>query len=117
MTPTVYVPASESELRERIVSGSGIVGSAYGETERLRIDFEGNLYELDELEDYEERVKRAAERHQAHKEQGYSTSACAYVDPDEVIAVGSFDPAKGQLEIGRPEVLEAWLSDSSEPRS
>lgn len=110
-TLPVYVPAEDSPLREKIAPGSGIVGSEVGDTGRLRIDFEGNLYDLDELERYADRVARAAERHLWRGENGerYSTVACAYVDWSQVVVVGSFNTAEETLMIDRQEVVQDWL--------
>lgn len=118
MKLTVYVPAPDSELRDHIKAGSGIVGSPYGDTGRLRIDFEGNLYQLPELKDYADRVKRAAERHLWRGENGerYPTSACAYVSPEEVVEIGSWDPEGGKLEITDQGMVRSWLSPDSKER-
>lgn len=110
-TLEVYVPAEGSPLYEKIAPGSGIVGSEVGDTGRLRIDFEGNLYDLDELRRYADRVARAAERHLWRGENGerYQTVACAYVDADQVIAVGSFRPTEGALSESDRNRLRRWL--------
>lgn len=106
----VYVPTDE-QLRDEIWKGSGIVGSPVGETERLRLDFEGSR---EVFEAYEERVQRAAERHLwdgGDGQQGYPTSAMAYVDPDAVVQVGWWQMEKEQLDITEPDLLSAWLDE------
>lgn len=108
-TLTVYVPAEDSELRETIVAGSAIVGSEYRDTGRLRIDFEGNVYDLEELVEFKAKVQRAAERHLANDGRGAETRACAYVDQDEVVAVGDYDPRLEELTIHVEDVLQYWL--------
>lgn len=108
---TVYVPAEDSKLREAIAPGSAIVGSEYQNTGRLRIDFEGNIYDLEELEEFETKLHRAAERHLANDGRGAETMACAYVDPEEVVAVGEYDLAENNVNISGDEILEDWLAD------
>lgn len=108
---TVYVPKKGTELRDQIAPGSGIVGSPYGDTGRLRLDFEGNLHGLPELECFADRVARAAERHtwESAEGEGYPTSACAYADPEAMIAVGTFDRLAGRITVEDEEELTDWL--------
>lgn len=104
----VYVPRHDSELRETVWRGSGIVGSEVSDTGRLRLDFEGDDEVFPEFED---RVRRAAERHMWEGEGGrrYPTRACAYADPDEVNRVGSYDTDRRRLSVTEPELLEDWM--------
>lgn len=115
---TVYVPKKGTELRDQIASGSGIVGSPYADTGRLRLDFEGNLHGLPELERFADRVARAAERHtwESAEGEGYPTSACAYADRDAVVAVGTFHPAAGRVTVQKTRVLQQWLDTGRIPR-
>lgn len=110
-TVRVYVPAEDAdELHEAIWPGSGIVGSEVGESGRLRLDFEGDQEIFDT---YDARVARAAERHlyaRSDGSRGYMTRACAFVDFDQVIEVGSWDPVAGELEITNKEALSEWLA-------
>lgn len=112
----ILVPAPESELREVIWSGSGIVGSKEGQTGRLRLDYEGDddLYPT-----YADRVRRAADRQQwaRRHRSGYPTRASAYADTDEVRIVGSFDPDSNQLTISDADVLADWLDVEEVPDS
>ena len=110
-TLPIYVPAEDSKLREKIAPGSAIVGSEYQDTGRLRIDFEGNLYDLEELEEFEAKLQRATERHLANDGRGVETVACAYVDRGEVVAVGEYDSAEKHVSISGDEILEDWLAD------
>lgn len=105
----VFVPAPRSEIRDRVWKGSGIVGSVVGDTNRMRIDYEGDteIYPA-----YADRVQRAAERHQADRPgggQGYPTQASAHVSPDQVIEVGRWNPDDAELDVTKPEVLSNWL--------
>lgn len=108
-TLDVYVPAPDSELAGRVWPGSGIVGSLVGDTGRLRLDYEGD----DEIyPSYADRVERAAERHLVVRPgggRGYPSKASAYVDTDQVIKVGRWDPIEDKLEITDPESLSDWL--------
>lgn len=103
----VFVPVQD-ELRRRIWRGSGIVGSLVGDTERLRLDFEGDDGRYPTLE---ERIQRAAERHLwiGPEGQRYPTSAMAYVNPEGVLQVGWWDVDLRELELMRHEAIEAWL--------
>lgn len=112
---TVYVPRAP-ELQEEIWEGSGVVGSPVGDTGKLRLDFEGDR---EVFPTYEDRVRRAAERHTwegPSGQQGYPTSAVAYADPDAVMAVGWWDTEARRLEVEKPGVLADWLdSDGDTP--
>lgn len=90
-----------------------MVASEVGETERFRVDFEGDreLYKR-----FVERVKRAAERHGWSRPdggQGYPTTACAYVDREEVEVVGCFKPKSGEIEVFKRDELKKWLRKSA----
>lgn len=104
----VFVPTDE-RLREAIWKGSGVVGSFVAGTDRLRLDFEGDreLYES-----FEERVRRATDRHlwEGPDGQGYPTSAMAYADPDSVMQVGWWYVEERRLEVTEPDVLRDWKS-------
>lgn len=86
-----------------------MVASSVGDTGRLRVDFEGD----DELfPTFADRVQRATERHTWKRPQGsggYPTSACAYVDPEEVRAIGTFSPSSGRITVSDPDGLKDWL--------
>lgn len=105
----VYVPAPDSELLQEVDPGSGIVGSEVEDTGRLRVDFEGNRYDYEAFARYVQRVERAADRHRARQGRGYPTTACAYVNPSEVIRIGGFDPEEGRLVISDRDQLAEWL--------
>lgn len=115
-TLTVYVPTEDSELQDIIADGSAIVGSQYRHTGRLRIDFEGNLYNLDGLHEFESKLQRAAERHLANEGRGAETVACAYIDQKEVVAVGQYDVQTRKIAIHHADRLNNWLgrNDSSD---
>lgn len=107
-TLTVYVPAEDSKLRDKIAPGSAIVGSEYQDTGRLRIDFEGNVHGLDQLEEFEAKLQRAAERHLAKDGWGAETVACAYVEAGEVVAVGDYEVQAGKASI-HDDCLQDWI--------
>lgn len=104
----IFVPVAP-ELRERIWDGSGIVGSTVKDTGRLRLDFEGDE---DTYSTFEERVRRAAERHLWEGpggKKGYPSSAVAYADPGAVKQVGWWDDRDGSVEVTDPALLAKWL--------
>lgn len=103
----VYVP-KDNKLREEIWRGSGIVGSPVGQTARLRLDYEGDR---DVFEAYEDRVRRAAERHlwEGPTGEGYPTSAMAYADRDAVVQVGWWRVDEEELDVTEADLLAAWL--------
>lgn len=105
----VFIPAPDSEVEGAVWPGSGMVGSEYGESGKIRVDYEGNQ---DIYPTYEQRVARAAERHlhaRSDGGQGYHTRACAYVGAEDLIEVGWWDPVAGELEITSPEAVADWL--------
>lgn len=114
---TVFVPTEGSDLRSTVIRGSGMVGSEIGKSGRIRVDFEGNG---DVFPTFVARVRRAAERHGwtgSGDQQGYPTRACAYVSPDELIAVGIYDARVRRVTVTRPGVLRRWLDvESLDPR-
>lgn len=112
---TVYVPAHDTDLRREIDPASGVVGSPYRESGRLRIDFESNRLGLDEFAGFADRVQRAAERHRWNNSEGYPTSACAYVDPEMVVEVGEFDTRDGRVRVIREDELADWLGLDAVP--
>jgi hypothetical protein len=109
----VYVPV-DGKLCDEIWDGAGIVGSPVGATERLRLDYEGDR---EVYERYEDRGRRAAERHLwvgPGGQQGYPTSAMAYADPEAVVKVGWWDPDEAKLEVTESDVLANWVGGSGE---
>lgn len=105
----VFVPAADSKLAQEVWKGSGVVGSPVGKTGRLRLDYEGDD---DIYPSYADRVERAAERHQVARPgggQGYPTRASAYVDRDEVIEVGRWNPVERELTVTDTERVSTWL--------
>lgn len=75
----------------------------------MRLDFEGD----DELyPSFHDRLQRAAERHTWERPDGrtgYPSQACAYVDREEVLEVGKYDPAQGNLKVTRPDLMTDWV--------
>lgn len=106
----VFVPAPGSDLRDEIAEGSAMVGSEVQGTDgRLRVDFEGDG---EVFPTFAARVRRAAERHRWKRpdgSQGYPTSACAYVSPEEVVAIGTYEPGVRRVEVSDEGALKEWL--------
>lgn len=113
----VYVPRPGTELREQIATGSGVVGSPADQDGHVRIDYEGNLHDIGELERYAERVKRAAERHKWEGPDGeaYPTSARARVQNEKVIRIGRVDLLTRTLEVDNRDALADWLEVGTVP--
>lgn len=107
---TIYVPASDSRLRQEIWDGSGIVGSPHEDTGRVRVDFEGND---SRYPSYASRVRRAAERHlwSGEHRSGYPTRACAFCSDGDLIAVGRYDLEDDAIAIEDREALDEWLDE------
>jgi hypothetical protein len=106
MSIAVYVP--KGAARWLIARGSGVVGSRRGPTERVTIDYEGNLYGAVNLACYANRVARAYYRHATD----YPTVARAYVPPEELLQVGWYEPGLGQVTLftgGAVADLAEWL--------
>jgi hypothetical protein len=107
----IYVPAPESAYRRSIKAGSGIVGTFVNELDaRIKIDYEGAIHQQGMT--WEEKIFHAAGRHVAN----YPTVARAWVEPAEMIEVGTFtctDSWKNRTyAITNSEALEAWKRGS-----
>jgi hypothetical protein len=86
--------------------GSGIVGS--GEGDRLRCDYEGGRHGSAGLQHYADRVHHAWGRHSV----GYPTVARAWLEPQTLISVGFYSPARGEILLHdqqASEQLAGWL--------
>jgi hypothetical protein len=102
---TVYVPAGPGlPIRD----GSGIVGSPVAEGARLRIDNEGNVYASPALRTYATRVFHAAGRHLTR----YPTVARAWVAPEALRAVGTWNHHTRHLSLSDEAAVAAWLGRS-----
>lgn len=99
----VFVPADGWRLGIR--DASGVVGRVT-DGERTTIDYEGNLYGASNIVTFCDRVMIAAGRHIERS----PTIARAYVVPDALIRVGSYDGET--VELDHPsmrEVVCRWL--------
>lgn len=106
MSIAVYVP--KPGLHGLIAPKSGVVGSTQGVTDRVMIDYEGNLFGAVNLERYANRVARAYDRHVTR----YPTVARAFVSPDELIQIGTYEPAEFGVLVypgGAMNDLAEWL--------
>jgi hypothetical protein len=115
---TLYVPVDAKG--SHIAGGSAIVGSP-GEdqrdaTERLVIDFEGNVYNAENLQDYAGRLQCAAGRHADR----CPTVARRHVDVNTMHAVGSAAWISGVgwvvERLDDPAALQAWLAGEPLPQ-
>jgi hypothetical protein len=106
MRLTVYVP--KLAALPTIQPGAGIVGSqAIDQPGKLLIDYEDTHPDRQHTR-FADRVLRAAERHRT----GDPTGSRLLVDPDDLLVVGTFDPASGMVGVSNSEALEAWLAEA-----
>jgi hypothetical protein len=110
MKLNVVIPRPGSNASVRIRQAAGIV--MYERNGALLIDYEGNLYDAENLRTYEQRLMHAAGR---AKDQ-YPTVARSMVhDPSEFIIVGEYDTDTWSATLApRKEVGEAlaeWVPD------
>lgn len=113
----VFVPRQPGKLP--ILPHSGIVGTAQA-AGMVLIDYEGNRYQAANIVSFADRVHHAWGRHST----SYPTVARACIPAEELIAVGSYDPLRGDVQLYGPEerqALCAWLEveqlDEQELRS
>jgi hypothetical protein len=101
----VFVPV-EGQLGF-IAPRSGIVGVAY-DHDHTYIYYEGNLYGSVNLNKYEERVARAADR----LAERYPTIAKAVVPDEALVHIGDFDVEKNDLVVWDKEAYERWMNST-----
>ncbi|HEY9282358.1 MAG TPA: hypothetical protein VIP46_02790 [Pyrinomonadaceae bacterium] len=111
MILTVYIPRAGSYAAQVIAAGSAIVGSPSGNGDTIRIDFEGNLYGAVNGS-FDDCLARAAGRHVER----YPTCARLTVNPNDVIAVGSYDSTRSYLLVDEPGLLEAYRAAAGATR-
>jgi hypothetical protein len=101
------------------LSGSGIVGPEADPQELIRIDFEGNVHDIDALQRFADRVERAAERHKWRGLDGerYPTSACAHVTRGDLVRIGRFDLLTRTLDVEDRQSLAEWLDVGTIPEA
>lgn len=102
----VYVPVAGSALEQAIAPRSAIVGSEVAGSDRVRIDYEGNLYGAESMVRYEDKLLHAASRHVTR----YPTVARRVVEADQLLRVGSYSYPQRRLDVDDGEALESWLS-------
>jgi hypothetical protein len=101
MRLTVYIPQPDSFLSKTVLDGSAIVGSPAAGG-RVRIDYEGGKF--GQFGSWREMLEHAAGRHVTH----YPTIARMWVDPADVLEVGTFDYDTRVLDVTDAEALEKW---------
>lgn len=98
------IPAAQSALREAISPGSGCVARNAGDGYLL--DYEDNDLSVRRLAMFADRVAAAAER----AEVDAPTRARVFVmDEGELLTIGEYHFASGQLNITDRGALAAWL--------
>jgi hypothetical protein len=106
MRLTVYVP--KLAALPAIQPGAGIIGSqATDHPGKLLLDYQDTHADVQHR--YADRILHAAQRHLT----GDPTGCRLLADPDDLLVVGSFDPATGTVEVSNGEALDAWLAEAS----
>ena len=109
----ILIPKEKSPFASFIKKGSGVVMLDFSEANDLSsIYYEGNLYDAENLQSYEQRIKCAAGR--AHMR--YPTIAmCGILQENmqEFIEVGVCDPDNGYnilFKSGTLQAIKRWLN-------
>ena len=109
MQLAIFCPKPDSILAKTLKAGSAIVGDADAVTDgRLRVYYEGNLYNAENMRYFSQRLLHAAGRLTAN----YPTVAQAYIPLDELYEVGVYDTDTKTALISKPESLRAWCPDA-----
>lgn len=110
MKLVVYVPREGTQADRTIAPGSAIVGTADPHLGLVTIDYEGNLYGMQNLEKFTERLKHAAGRHVTK----YPTTARMTVPCEDLVPVGYFDTETGEVEWldGVCQITGTWWYES-----
>lgn len=112
---TVYVPSPRAEadgVVRGIKRGSGIVGRPIpGEPGRVEICFEGNLYDIESMRPFSERVRQASGRLITK----YPTVARAWVEIEQLVPIGTYVPRTHDLQFTNLELLATWLDEAVDP--
>jgi hypothetical protein len=109
-TPTavVYVPSGDHLATLLIAAGSGIVGRPDG-SGRTEIYFEGGIRGQVNMSSLADRVSHAYDRMVTE----YPTTARMVMPDDALVAVGTFSPREGRIELTGPDSearVARWLS-------
>jgi len=108
----VYVPSGDHPATGIIVPASGIVGLPDG-SGLTEIYFEGAIYDQVNLSSLADRVANAYDRMTTE----YPTTAKLVVPEDALVAVGTFVPEEGRIELTGPDSearVAAWLTHGEE---
>lgn len=106
--PVVYVPAGDHPATGMIAPASGIVGRPDG-SGLTEIYFEGGIYDQVNMASLADRVAHAYGR----LAENYPTAARMVVPQDAVIAVGTYVPGEGRIELTGPDsesLVARWLT-------
>ena len=106
--PVVYVPAGDHPATATIAPASGIVGRPDG-SGLTEIYFEGGIYDQVNMASLADRVAHAYGR----LAENYPTAARMVVPQDAIIAVGTYVPGEGRIELTGPDsesLVARWLT-------
>lgn len=102
---TIYLP-TDQEVHDHIDRGSAIVGSDWYGDGRLVIDYEGGRYAQMNIRTFADKVIHAGGRHRER----YPTAARMSVDPESVVAIGTWDGSRRiSVDFDKHEHLATWL--------
>jgi hypothetical protein len=101
----LYAPAPGARSLRHVRPGSAIVGRPRpDDPSRVRVSYEGNLYDAENLRTYEDRVRCAAGRLVA----GYPTVATAVVPAGDLRRIGAYHYATDTVALDDPLPPSAW---------
>lgn len=106
-TFNVYVPRPGTPTAMLVLPRSGCVGEEivnHDET-TIMLDVEGNKYDSSSMRTFANRVLHAAGR----QAQRYPTVARFYVNPADLLLVGTYDDQYGEVTVTDEQTLSAWL--------
>lgn len=107
MILNILVPKRGTTVLFSIRRGSGIVGSKEDDG-LLRVDYEGNIYGMQGMHTYEERVFHAADRHA----QRYPTVARLHAPEEAFYIVGTIDTDTWHITLDptMKNIINDWCS-------
>ena len=106
----LYVPHPESRLCTALARGSAIVGLPLN-TGLIRIYYEGNVIEAQNLKRYRDKAIQAAGRMLHGYPAGYPTRTREDVDARELVEVGAIDAKTYEIDISaKPTDLSWWIN-------
>lgn len=107
MRLNIYIPQDPRKPPLGIVPASAIVGAAADASGLVRVDFEGNIYETENLQDYESRIRQAAGRYAIR----YPTVARGSVPEAELRCVGEVDTTDWRVYLSEDAAIKSAVAE------